>query len=423
MLDYIRSFLTLIFAISMMYMLLDCEIKFKKNRYLFWLYVMVVLICDGLVLFDFGYITFMELYPIIVQLPSFLAFAFLSKFNVIKVFFVHLTLVAITLSFSLIGIVISYFFDMNRAIPNIVCYIMYLPAALFFYRYLRPSFLYMLRNTDKGWVGFCTIPLSYTVLIYLISNYNMDKVKLEPRTIVFAALILILAFAAYALILQFFKQTREQLTLQNEQNLLQIQVTAAKMHLEELKESQEKTIIYRHDMRHHLNLIGVYLADNNKEAALGYISEVKGTIAEAVVERYCSNYTVNLILYFYITKAKNEGVSVETQIDLPVKTTVSDMDLCVIFANSIENATNACKRIQSEECRTIKIVCRTKNDKLFIQVTNSYEGTVIFDDDVPVRAEENNGLGTKSIVAVTRAYGGIYSFTAEDGIFTASIIL
>ena len=81
MMDYVRSFLSFIFAISVMYMLLDCEIKHKRSRYFFWLYVTVMVICDGFVLHHFGYIAFMKLYPLTVHIPVFLAFMFISKFN------------------------------------------------------------------------------------------------------------------------------------------------------------------------------------------------------------------------------------------------------------------------------------------------------------------------------------------------------
>jgi sensor histidine kinase regulating citrate/malate metabolism len=48
---------------------------------------------------------------------------------------------------------------------------------------------------------------------------------------------------------------------------------------------------------------------------------------------------------------------------------------------------------------------------------------VEFADDLPVSTKENHGLGTKSIAAIAQKYGGVYSFTAEDGVFTTSIIL
>lgn len=422
MLDYIRTLLAFIFAISVMYMLLDCEIKRVIDRYLLGLYVTIFLICNVLVLQNFGYTYFMKLYPLLVHLPVFLAFVFVSRFKPIKVFFVLCTLVALTTSFSLVGLIISYFFGSSREMVNIVCYILYLPTAFIIYKYIRPSFLYMMRNTDKGWLGFCVIPLSYSVLIYFIGMYNLDNVIIAPN-LKNAVLLFILAFSAYYMIIRFFKQTQEQLTLQNEQNLLITQVTAAQVQLAALQESQEKTIIYRHDMRHHLNLIAAYLADNNQAAAQKYINEVDKIIASAVVEKYCHNYTVNLILNFYISKAKDEQIAVETQIDLQEKNTVSDMDLCIIFANALENAVNACKRIPIQDDRTLKIVCKTKNDKLFLHITNNYADTVTFVDDLPVSRSKNHGFGTKSIAAVVHKYNGLFSFTAEDGVFKTSIIL
>ncbi|MBC2727050.1 MAG: GHKL domain-containing protein [Desulfosporosinus sp.] len=421
--DYIRSLLSLIFAISVMYMLLDCEIKHKKNRYLLGLYATVVLIIDGLFLFKFGYAYFMKLYPLLVQLPVFLAFVSISKFKPIKVFFVHWTVVAITSSFSLVGLIISYFLGSSRETVIIVCYILYLPVWFLIFKYIRPLFLYMMRNTDNGWIGFCIIPISYSVLIYSASTYSLNKVILSSNILWNSTLVFILTLSAYYLILRFFKQTQERLTLQNEQNLLMTQVAAAHNHFKALEESQEKTMLYRHDMRHHLNLINSYLIDNNKEAAQKYITEVEKTIDGATVERYCSNYTVNLILSSYIAKAKNEQINVETQINLPENNAVSDTDLCVIFANAIENAINACKGINDANERTLQIVCNIKNNKLYIQITNSFDGTIIFVDDMPVSTEENRGLGTKSIVAVVQKYAGVYSFTSEDRVFKASIIL
>lgn len=422
MMDYVRSSLSFIFAISVMVTLLDCEIKYNKNRYLFGLYVAIMVICNGFILHHFGYVTFMKFYPLTVHVPVFFAFVFVSKFKPIKVFFVLWTLIVISTSFSLVGLVISYSFGSGKEIANIISYILYLPTYFLIYKYIRPPFLYMLHNTDKGWLGFSMIPISYSVLIYSIGMYNIDAV-IDRINVQYGVLLLIMVFSAYFLILRFFKQTREQLTLQNEQNLLQTQVAAAQIHFEALEESQEKTMLYRHDMRHHLNLINSYLEDNNKEAAQKYITEVEKTIAGATVEKYCNNYTVNLILSSYITKARNEQITVKTRIDLPENNAVSDMDLCIIFSNAVENAINACKGIHDANERTLKIVSRINNNKLCIQITNSYDSTVLFVDDMPVSAEENHGLGTKSIAAVVQKYGGVCSFSAEDRVFKASIIL
>lgn len=422
MLDYIRTALSLIFAISVIYMLLDCKSKYQKYRYPVWGYVVVVAAVNIGILSQYGYIFFMEYYPLLIHLPTFLVFAFLSEFKLIKVFFVHCTLVGISTSFSMVGLLVSYFFDSSRDVVNIVSYILYVPTWWVIYKHLRPVFLYMLRNTNKGWVAFSLIPLSYSIILYSGGRYNLDEVDIYQ--VFWSVLPLsILAFSAYYVVFRFFQQTREQLELQNEQNLLKSQVTAAQLHFEALEECQEKTAVYRHDMRHHLTLIGSYLADNKKQLAQNYITKVEKDIEEIRVEQYCGNYTVNLILYSYISEAKTAGIQVETQINLPDENTVTDMDLCVIFGNGLENAIHACKGVPVEEDRFIRIQCKNKNGKLFIQIANSYEGDVEFEEGMPISKVEDHGLGTKSIAAVSEKYEGVYSFVAKDGVFTTSVII
>ncbi len=422
MLDYIRSILSFIFAVSVMYMLLDCEIKNKKKAYQIGFFTILIITLDGFILFYYDYPFFMKFYPLLVHLPVFLAFLFISKFKATKVFFILSTLIAISTSFSMVGLSIAFIFNFNKDVANIICYILYLPTWFMLYKYLRPPFLYVLRNSNQGWLGFSIIPISYSVLIYSIGMYNLNEV-IDKFSVKYGVLLFIMVFSVYFLFLRFFKQIREQLILQNEQNLLINQIAAAQLYFEALEESQEKTILYRHDMRHHLNLINSYLAYNNKDAAQKYIAEVDQTIDNAVVEKYCTNYTVNLILYSYISHAKKEDIEVDAQIELPEQNIISDMDLCVIFGNTIENAVNACKCISSIKDKYIKIVCKNKNNKVFIQITNSYEGKVDFLDDIPISNKENHGLGTKSIAAIAHKYGGVYSFDAERGVFTTSIIL
>ncbi len=420
--DLIWLLFTLIFATIVVYMLIDCEVKHKKDLYWLGLFVTLMIAVDSFVWIHFGHETFMKRYTILAQIPLFIAFIFISKYKGIKLLFVHLTVIALVSSIVLIAILIASYFGLSKTYMNLICLILYIPTGFITYRYFRPYILYMLRNTDKGWLSFCVIPLTYFIITYSYGNYNTGAM-ISQNSLAPIMRGLIFTLVSYIMILWLFKQNREQLTLQNEQNLLQMQITASKQNLEALKESQEKTIIYRHDMKHHLNLINAYLADNNKEAAQNYITEVEKNIESATVKTYCSNYSLNLIMNFYIVKAKEEHIEVETQIDLPRELAVSDMDLCLVFSNAIENAIKALAPTQSAEDKILKIFCKTKNNKLYIEITNSYEGTVMLIDNIPISILENHGYGTKSIVAIAEKYSGVYSFTAENRIFKTRIIL
>lgn len=211
--------------------------------------------------------------------------------------------------------------------------------------------------------------------------------------------------------------------MESNHNLLKTQIASANTHLEALKESQEKTIIYRHDMRHHLNLINSYLIENNIIDAQRYIVDIEKTIANTQAKSYCSNYSVNLILSSYLEKARQENIAIETQINLPKINTVSDMDLCIIFANAIENAINACVLIPAIEDRNIKIISKIKNTQIFIEIINSYIDHITFENNMPINTKEDHGLGTKSIAPIVTKYDGLYSFEIENDIFVLRIIM
>ena len=286
MMDYLRQLFSLIFAVSVMYLLLDCSEKLKKYRYAVGIYAAVVFILDVVALYKLGYASFMKFYPLLVHLPVFSGFACISGFKPIKVFFVHWTLVAITASFTCVAIIISYFFHSSKTLTNCIVYILYLPSWFAINKFVRPTFLYMMRNAQKGWFSFCLIPIAYSVLIYSIGMYSMNAV-ITGALVEHAVLFFILGFTAYYMIFKIFKQTRQQSIMQREQYLLIAQVSAARTHLDALKESQQRTMLYRHDMRHHLSLIDACLSDNNKAAAQKYIADVESAIEDTVVEKYC----------------------------------------------------------------------------------------------------------------------------------------
>ncbi|MBK5263343.1 MAG: GHKL domain-containing protein, partial [Peptostreptococcaceae bacterium] len=95
----------------------------------------------------------------------------------------------------------------------------------------------------------------------------------------------------------------------------------------------------------------------------------------------------------------------------------------LIFANAIENATIACKKIKTLEDRKITIICKEYYNQLYIQISNTYVGDILFDKDMPVSRDKDHGLGTRSIVTIVEKYEGVSSFTAENGIFKATFIL
>ncbi|MEG1859702.1 MAG: ATP-binding protein, partial [Christensenellaceae bacterium] len=289
-------------------------------------------------------------------------------------------------------------------------------------KWFCPSFHYMLEHQQSGWFGLCIVPIIYYLLTYMMGNYNYTD-ELWAETGALRILLMVLVFSVYNLFLQLFKRTRQQLTLQNEQNMLTLQINAMQTYLGQLKESQKKTAIYRHDLRHHMQYISACLNSDKIQDAQEYITSVCNDITAICVMRYCENDTINLLLSSYSTKAKESNITLDISVDVPAATQVPPTDICVIFANSLENAINATKPLSQEDKRKIDISCNNKNGKLFLQIKNNYTGSVKFNGDIPYSTKKNHGTGIKSIVSVVEKCQGVYSFTAKDGVFIMNVIL
>jgi len=176
-------------------------------------------------------------------------------------------------------------------------------------------------------------------------------------------------------------------------------------------------------MRHSINAINSLLDDNNILAAQNYLKKLDENLIKTVIEKYCDNYAINVILSSYIKKAKDANINVTYHIDIAENITIDSIELGIIFANAIENATIACKKIENPPDRKIDITCKNHYNQLYIQISNTYIGEVFFEGEHPISNEKNHGFGTRSIAAIVEDFNGIYSFSAEDGIFKTTVIL
>ena len=131
----------------------------------------------------------------------------------------------------------------------------------------------------------------------------------------------------------------------------------------------------------------------------------------------------------YIIKLENESKTIlSIFFFLPLTYYVSEYaftvytDLCSLLANALENAINACKLVQPAPAainsnRIITVKVFDKNNKLCINITNTYAVEPVFVNNTPVSDKAGHGIGIRSIISVIEKYNGVYDFFTEDGVF------
>lgn len=121
---------------------------------------------------------------------------------------------------------------------------------------------------------------------------------------------------------------------------------------------------------------------------------------------------------------KENAIPFSIGIDLPYELPISEMDMCLVLSNLLENALEASLRT-NEARRYIKIEAYThSNNVVLLTVENAFDGTAIKKNGIFQSSKRrSDGVGIQSIRRIAENNGGYCRFTAENDVFCANVIL
>lgn len=285
-------------------------------------------------------------------------------------------------------------------------------------RYLRrPYRTYVLENRS-GWL-LLSFPV---VMLFLLFSYWSNTVT-DP---VFLLLILLTALSLVGVMAWGLSSAASLRQTAAAGRAARLQLENQRREYEELREKLEQGRRYRHDMRHHLQVLEGLFSQAKSQEGLEYISALNGQLQELAPEVCCANVTVNTLLRSYLGKARACGCKVDVKADIPQRCPVDELDLCVILANGIENAIHACQKNEIADDKWINISVAThENGVITLKIENPCQEEIAFGPDgLPkVRPSEEHGMGLKSVETVVNHYEGILVCERTDGVFTLKAVL
>lgn len=90
-----------------------------------------------------------------------------------------------------------------------------------------------------------------------------------------------------------------------------------------------------------------------------------------------------------------------------------DIDFCVILSNALDNGIRACREMEDEENKYIRVTGRIQGDLILMEIENSFSG----------RAMLREGTGLANIKAAAGKYHGAVSIKTEGRVFLLSVLL
>ena len=136
------------------------------------------------------------------------------------------------------------------------------------------------------------------------------------------------------------------------------------------------------------------------------------------------NVNLDAILNSKISLALKNGIEVDYKATCPEELTVSDIDLCALIGNLIDNAVEACEKLPEGERRFIRLYIGVLKKQLYISITNATNEVVRkLDSEYITNKRGNHGHGLKRINLVVDKYEGYINRQNEPGVFVTEIML
>lgn len=181
---------------------------------------------------------------------------------------------------------------------------------------------------------------------------------------------------------------------------------------------------WRHDYHNHLQKLKAHIMmDQIKEANL-YLNELEIDLDKVNQLVESGNVNLDAILNSKLSLADKNNININYKAIVPNKLTISDIDLCVLIGNLIDNAVEACQKITDKNPRFIRLYIGIFKQQLYISVTNSTNEVIKkLDDQYITTKRGNHGHGLKRINNIVDKYDGYINRQNEPKVFVTEVLL
>lgn len=193
----------------------------------------------------------------------------------------------------------------------------------------------------------------------------------------------------------------------------------------ELEQNQQTVRKLRHDMKNHLNIVGTFLKDGQAEQAVSYLQELNQEFA-VNTKIYCQNSIINAVLNNKEQLAKDAEIDCQFQIDLNELPAIRDIDLCSLFANTLDNAIEACCIIPRIQNRTISVKVRCQNHFFSYQIENAKAHEIHTKNQIIQTSKPNpegHGIGLQNTKNIVEKYNGDIHITYDEKSFAVTVLI
>ena len=318
-------------------------------------------------------------------------------------------------------------FYSTAQIHIIIKLLVFLFTALLLYLFFRKPFLEVFRDIRSEWWWLMTVPTSLSfvfAMIIMVPGPLYQHPEMQPQALLMCVAIICIYVAFYIV----FRGMNRRYQIEKSYELLQMQTSFIEKHTSTLLVMDEQIKMYRHDMRHYAQLINTCIANKDWSSIKKVVDSMDNRLdtspKSGQLHIYTGDSIVDGVLSFFAEKTARERIDLTILLESPSETQVDITEFSVMLSNAIENAWNACKAMEADLKKMIRVTGRQQHSQYFLSIDNTYANEVVFDaDEKPVSSRKGHGYGVQSISDFAARYHGYLKFSCKDGWFRMQLIL
>ncbi len=179
---------------------------------------------------------------------------------------------------------------------------------------------------------------------------------------------------------------------------------------------------WRHDYRNHIQNMKILLSEENYRELDTYMEELARDLVTVDTVIKTGNVMADAVLNAKLYAAKNLHVRVNVKANIPKNLPMSDVELCAVLGNLLDNAVESCARLSEEE-RFIRIFIGIIKGQFYLSVQNA-AGEIKRKGEGYLstkRAGAAYGYGLFRIDRIAMKYRGFVNRKNEAGVFATEI--
>ena len=203
----------------------------------------------------------------------------------------------------------------------------------------------------------------------------------------------------------------------------QYQSEMIEKHCEEVQNIYKTMRGWRHDYHNHIQTLLALCGD--EERTKEYLYKLNDDLTQVDTVIKTGNVMVDAILNSKLSLIASKNIQVNAKAHVPENLGISEIDLCTIIGNLLDNALEACMQQNEEEERFIRVNIGILKEQLYIAVHNSSKGALRKNKGryLSTKKETGHGFGLMRVDSIVEKHQGFLNRQDEDGVFATEILL